>query len=146
MLLLCLPPLRLNCKSVFVLCLLGGSYLFYRLTKAQEMDYAFRYAMPTVIVLWSCVELLVKWKITSEPWISLNPLFMGIVTVAFIVILLYIVRAERRKKAVWHKASRSLSVLNNFCNRLIFRWKKGESIGRISFSKFLPLLYLKTTC
>ena len=91
-------PQSLYCKMVFVLCLLGGSYLFYRLTKAQEMDYAFRYAMPTVIVLWSCVELLVKWKITSEPWITLNPLFMGIVTIAFIAILLFIVRAERRKK------------------------------------------------
>jgi hypothetical protein len=93
-------PQSLYCKAVFVLCLLGGSYLFYRLTKAKEMDYAFRYAMPTVIVLWSCVELLVKWKITSEPWISLNPLFMGIVTVAFIAVILYIVRAERRKKAI----------------------------------------------
>ena len=93
-------PQSLYCKAVFVLCLLGGSYLFYRLTKAKEMDYAFRYAMPTVIVLWSCVELLVKWKITSEPWITLNPLFMGIVTVAFIAVILYIVRAERRKKAM----------------------------------------------
>jgi hypothetical protein len=92
-------PQSLYCKMVFVLCLLGGSYLFYRLTKAQEMDYAFRYAMPTVIVLWSCVELLVKWKITSEPWITLNPLFMGIVTIAFTAVILYIVRAERRKKA-----------------------------------------------
>jgi len=50
-------------------------------------------------VLWSCVELLVKWKITSEPWVTLNPLFMGIVAVAFIAILLFIIRAERRKKA-----------------------------------------------
>ena len=80
-----------------MLCLIGGSYLFYRLTKAKEMDYAFRYAIPTVIVLWSCVELLVKWEITSEPWITLNPLFLTIVAIAFIAILLYIVGAERRK-------------------------------------------------
>jgi len=73
------------------------------LTKAKEMDYAFRYAMPTVIVLWSCVELLVKWKITAEPWITLNPLFLSIVTVAFIAILLYIIRAERIKRK--HDAS-----------------------------------------
>ena len=91
-------PQGLYCKAVFFLCLLGGSYLFYRLIKAREMDYAFRYAMPTVIVLWSCVELLVKWKVTSEPWITLNPAFLGMVTVAFITILLFIVRAERRKK------------------------------------------------
>jgi len=91
-------PQGMYCKTVFVLCLLGGSYLFYKLTKAKEMDYAFRYAMPTVIVLWSCVELLVKWKIFSEPWITLNPVFLSIVTVAFIAILFLIVRAERRKK------------------------------------------------
>jgi len=82
---------------------LGGSYLFYRLTKAKEMDYAFRYAMPTVIVLWSCVELMVKWKITAEPWITLNPLFLSIVTVAFFAVLLYIIRAERIKRK--HDAS-----------------------------------------
>ncbi len=91
-------PQSLYCKTVFVLCLLGGSYLFYRLTKAKEMDYAFRYAMPTVIVLWSCVELLVKWKITAEPWITLNPVFMFFVAIAFIAIIFLIVRAEKRKK------------------------------------------------
>jgi cbb3-type cytochrome oxidase subunit 3 len=91
-------PQSLYCKTVFVLCLLGGSYLFYRLTKAKEMDYAFRYAIPTVIVLWSCVELLVKWKITAEPWITLNPVFMFFVVITFIAIIFLIVRAERRKK------------------------------------------------
>lgn len=91
-------PQGLYCKTVFVFCLVAGGYLLYRLTKAKEMDYAFRYAMPTVVILWSCVELLVKWKITSEPWITLNPVFLGIVTIAFIAILLYITRAERRQK------------------------------------------------
>ncbi|MBW1855144.1 MAG: hypothetical protein JRJ00_10785, partial [Deltaproteobacteria bacterium] len=88
----------LYCKAVFVICLLGGSYLFYKLTKAKEMDFAFRYAMPTVIVLWSCVELLVKWKIFSEPWVTLNPLFLTIVAIAFVTILFFIVSAERRKR------------------------------------------------
>ena len=62
------------------------------------MDYAFRYAMPTVIVLWSCVELLVKWEITSEPWITLNPTFMVFVALAFVAAIFVIVSAERRKK------------------------------------------------
>ena len=62
------------------------------------MHCAIRYAMPTVIVLWSCVELLVKWQITAQPWITLNPLFLSIVTMAFIAILLFfIIRAERKK-------------------------------------------------
>jgi hypothetical protein len=95
-------PKSLFCRAVFIICLLGGSYLFYRLTKAREMDYAFRYAMPTVVVLWSCVELLVKWKIFSEPWITLNPLFMAAVVLAFIAIIVVIVRSERRAKAGPH--------------------------------------------
>jgi hypothetical protein len=91
-------PKGIFCKAVFITCLLGGSYLLYRLTKAREMDYAFRYAMPTVVVLWSCVELLVKWKIFSEPWITLNPFFLTMVALAFAAILVFIVRAERMKK------------------------------------------------
>jgi cbb3-type cytochrome oxidase subunit 3 len=93
-------PQGIFCKMVFVVCLLGGSYLFYRLTKAGEMDCAFRYAMPTVVVLWSCVELLVKWKIFSEPWITLNPLFLAVVALVFIALIIFIMRSERRKKAV----------------------------------------------
>jgi len=91
-------PQGLFCKIIFIVCLIGGSYLFYRLTKAEEMDYAFRYAMPTVIVLWSCIEILVKWKVFTEPWITLNPVFMFFVVIAFISIIFLIVRAERRKK------------------------------------------------
>ncbi|MCK5254961.1 MAG: hypothetical protein KAQ81_02990, partial [Deltaproteobacteria bacterium] len=91
-------PQGVFCKMIFIVCLIGGSYLFYRLTKAEEMDYAFRYAMPTVIVLWSCIEILVKWKVFSEPWITLNPIFMFFVMIAFLVIIFLIVRAERRKK------------------------------------------------
>jgi cbb3-type cytochrome oxidase subunit 3 len=87
------------CKTVFIICLLGGSYLFYNLTKIKEMASAFRYAIPTVIVLWTCVELLVKWKIFSEPWLTLNPVFLTVLTIAFISIIILIVRTERRKKA-----------------------------------------------
>jgi hypothetical protein len=86
------------CKLFFISCLLGGIYLFYKLTKAQRMDFAFRYAIPTVVVIWSCIETLVKWKIFSEPWITLNPLFLTMVTLVFLSALFFIVRAERRSK------------------------------------------------
>jgi hypothetical protein len=32
------------------------------------------------------------------PWITLNPLFLAIVAVAFVGVIVLIVRAERRKK------------------------------------------------
>ncbi len=38
-----------------------------------------------------------KGDILSEPWITLNPVFLAIVTVAFVGIIVFIVRAERKK-------------------------------------------------
>ena len=93
-------PQSTACKIFFISCLLGGTYLFYRLTKAEEMGFAFRYAIPTVVVLWSCIETLAKWKILSEPWITLNPVFMAVVVVVFAGALFLIVRAERIKKKI----------------------------------------------
>ena len=80
----------LFCKGFFVFCLVAGTYLFYRLTKAREMGFAFRYAIPTVIVLWSCIETLVKWRIFSEPWITLNPAFLALSVAAFAGVLVAI--------------------------------------------------------
>jgi hypothetical protein len=86
------------CKVFFVACLIGGTYLFYRLTKAEEMGFALRYAIPTVVVIWSSIETLAKWKILSEPWITLNPAFMIIVVGVFVIAIVFIVRAEKAKK------------------------------------------------
>jgi hypothetical protein len=88
----------LFCKIFFISCLIGGMYLFYRLTKAEEMGFAYRYAIPTVVVLWSCIETLVKWKILSEPWITLNPAFLTLVVGVFVIAIVLIVRAEKAKK------------------------------------------------
>jgi hypothetical protein len=47
---------------LLILCLLAGAYLLYRLTKIREMDFALRYAIPTVIIVWSCIETIQKWR------------------------------------------------------------------------------------
>ena len=88
----------LFCKIFFISCLIGGTYLFYRLTKAEEMGFAYRYAIPTVVVIWSCIETLAKWKILSEPWITLNPAFLILVVVVFVLTIVLIRRAEKAKK------------------------------------------------
>jgi hypothetical protein len=87
----------LFCKIFFISCLIGGTYLFYRLTKAEEMGFAYRYAIPTVVVIWSCIETLAKWKILSEPWITLNPAFLILVVVVFVLTIVLIRRAEKAK-------------------------------------------------
>jgi hypothetical protein len=88
----------LFCKIFFLVCLIGGTYLFYRLTKAEELGFAYRYAIPTVVVIWSCIETLVKWKILSEPWITLNPAFLIIVVGLFAFTIFLIVKVEKAKK------------------------------------------------
>jgi len=87
----------LFCKIFFISCLIGGTYLFYRLTKAEELGFAYRYAIPTVVVIWSCIETLAKWKILSEPWITLNPAFLILVVVVFVLTIILIRRAEKAK-------------------------------------------------
>jgi hypothetical protein len=87
----------LFCKIFFISCLIGGTYLFYRLTKSEEMGFAYRYAIPTVVVIWSCIETLAKWKILSEPWITLNPAFLILVVVIFVLTIVLIRRAEKAK-------------------------------------------------
>ncbi len=88
----------LFCKIFFIACLIGGTYLFYRLTKAPDMGFAYRYAIPTVVVLWSCIETLAKWNILSEPWIALNPAFLALVVSVFAITIFLIVQTEKVKK------------------------------------------------
>lgn len=45
-------------------------YLFVRLLKFQRMAPAVRYAIPTVIVFWNCVEILGRWNFFKEIWIA----------------------------------------------------------------------------
>ncbi len=92
-------PQGLFCKGLFFVCLIGGTYLFYRLLKSEQLDFAFRYAIPTVIVIWSCIETMVKWKVFTEPWITLNPVFMSFVVIAFTATLFFAVKIERKKKS-----------------------------------------------
>ncbi len=69
--------------GVFVLSLGCGMYLFFRLFRIKELGYAIRYAIPTVVVFWNGVEILAKWGIFREPWVSLNIPVMGAILGAF---------------------------------------------------------------
>ena len=45
-------------------------YLFSNLIKIQVFDYALRYAIPTVIIFWNFVEVMGRWNLIEEIWIS----------------------------------------------------------------------------
>ncbi len=78
--------------------LLISLYLFIKLIKKNNMAYAIRYAIPTVIIFWNFVEILGRWDIFKEIWV--HPLEYATEMIAFavvIVILLIIVAFEQKR-------------------------------------------------
>ena len=81
---------------IFVLSLGCGIYLIYKLLKIKEMGKAIRYSIPTAIILWNGVEILAKWKVFKEPWITLNLPIMSSIFAAFLITF-YLIYKERKK-------------------------------------------------
>jgi hypothetical protein len=78
--------------ATLVLSLGGGAYLFYNLLRIKDIGHAIRYAIPTVIVLWNVVEILGKWDVYEEPWLTLDmPIVLSIVG-AFIAGMYFVFR------------------------------------------------------
>ncbi|MDP7009336.1 MAG: hypothetical protein QGI78_07180 [Phycisphaerales bacterium] len=78
--------------ACLVLSLGGGLYLFYKLIRIKDLGLAIRYAIPTVIVLWNVVEILAKWNVFEEPWITLNAPIMLSITVATVAGFYFVIR------------------------------------------------------
>lgn len=49
--------------------LLWSVYLFLRLVKIRKIAYAIRYAIPTVIIFWTFVEIAGRWNLFEEIWV-----------------------------------------------------------------------------
>lgn len=47
-----------------------SGYLFLRLLRIQQFDYAIRYAVPTVIIFWNFVEVMGRWDLLDEIWVK----------------------------------------------------------------------------
>ncbi len=78
--------------------LLWALYLFTKLIKKENMAYALRYAIPTVIIFWNFVEILGRWNILKEIWVSPFEYAMEMVFFALVLVaLLLIVFFEKRK-------------------------------------------------
>jgi len=82
---------------IFILSLGCGIYLLYKLMKIKEMGKAIRYAIPTAIIFWNGVEILAKWKIFKEPWLTLNVPIMSSIIAAFLITF-YLIYKERKRK------------------------------------------------
>ncbi len=71
--------------GVFILSLGCGLYLLFRLFRIRELGLAIRYAIPTVIITWNGVEILAKWGLFREPWVTLNLPVLAAILIAFFI-------------------------------------------------------------
>lgn len=68
-------------------------WLFIRLLKIRQIGYAIRYAIPTVIIFWTFIEILGRWNFFEEIWVQpmeykLEMLLMLLVFIGLFIILL----------------------------------------------------------
>ena len=88
-------------KFLFTFCFFVGSYLMYRLLKAKELGFAFRYTIPTVVIIWSCVETIGRWRKYPDPMTAVDP-FLTISMAAAVVLLAFIIIRSERRAALQH--------------------------------------------
>jgi len=66
-------------------------YLSFKLLRIKTMDYAIKYAIPTVIIFWNFVEVMGRWNFFDEFWIEPGKYWLELSLIFFIFILLVIV-------------------------------------------------------
>lgn len=72
-------------------------YLFIKLLKIKTMDYAIKYAIPTVIIFWNFIEVMGRWDFFKEIWIEPGKYWLEMSIILFIFILLIIVAIFGKK-------------------------------------------------
>ena len=87
----------------FIVTLGGGGYALYRLYQQPTWGTAIRYAIPTVVLVWSGIEILAKWRVFTEPWIVLNVPFMVSVVIAFLFMTYLLIDHLREERAKGHR-------------------------------------------
>lgn len=75
-------------------------YLFLKLIKIQQFDYAIRYAVPTVIIFWNFVEVMGRWNLLNEIWVAPTEYVaeVAIIFVLFFVFTWYYIREIKKQK------------------------------------------------
>lgn len=86
--------------AFFLACMGAGIWMLERLARIRDAGYAIRYAIPTVIVVWNCVELTSRWGVFQEPWVTLDPVIMGLIGAGFALGTTLVVRDLTRHHPV----------------------------------------------
>ena len=89
--------------------LLWSAILFFRLLKQNNLGYAVRYAIPTVIIFWNFIEILGRWNVFEEIWTDpiqywVEALLM-LVVFAVLTILSFLNSASKTKQKTKIKAT-----------------------------------------
>ncbi len=75
-------------RVLFFLNTVWAIYLLNRLVKFWKVTTAIRYAIPTAIITWNSIELMVRWDLFTEVWIEPQKywLEMSLVFGAFLIV------------------------------------------------------------
>lgn len=73
-------------------------YLFIQLLKIKKIAYAIRYAIPTVIIFWTFVEILGRWNLLTEIWIEPSHYWVEMTAMCVAFLALSAVLFFKRKK------------------------------------------------
>jgi len=89
--------------------LLWSAILCVKLTRIDQLDYAIRYAIPTVVIFWNFVEILGRWNLFTEIWIEPSRYLTEIVLMAvvLVVMMLWALLGEKKLKPFSRAAHRT---------------------------------------
>ena len=81
-------------------CLFGSLYMFYKLLQIRQWGHSIRYAIPTVIVFWTFVEVMGRWNFLHEIWVHPLDYKMEILGIlgGFVALTLLIVWNSKKRK------------------------------------------------
>lgn len=78
--------------------LLWSAFLFRDLLKMNNLGYAIRYAIPTVIIFWNFIEILGRWNVLEEIWVKPYEYWLEVTLIFAVFALLIIVSLIEKGK------------------------------------------------
>jgi hypothetical protein len=81
----------------FAVCLVSAVYLLVRIVRLVSPGTVLRYAIGVTLVLWSMVEILMKWKAVSGLWAHWGPASILLFSVVLFLSAFMIVRQIRKR-------------------------------------------------
>ena len=85
---------------IFFGSLLWSAFLFRNLYHLRHFGKSVRYAIPTVIIFWNCVEILGRWNYFREFWVEPTHFWLEsiLILLVFAILFVYSYFANKRKK------------------------------------------------